>query len=444
MEEKQRKFRKGATSFYVVAFSTLILVIVAVSFASVIISAINRTSEDELSQSAYDSALAGVEDAKLAYASYIKCKEAGRTAAASEPTSLDVNCENIMYWMEHPDCDMVGHILGREITDSGVMIRETKSGDNEMQQAYTCVKIDTTIGDYRATLSSTNQTKVVQVGFSSPNAVANLDKIRVSWYTKKDTSSSIRNFTNFYNESGVSRVAFFPIGNSNISTPPTLMVGLIQTAKTFSLSDFNQSKGSQTDRATVYLVPVESNESNKSVVKKEIKSNYYIGTYDSNNNYNFISAANVTKTNDHGVINKPFAVYCNSASEFVCSVDIELPEPINGNRSNGTFAMMVSVPYGQPSTDFALQFFCKNGAVCNAEVGDINNDGDEKSVATMSNTQVEIDSTGRANNLYRRVLTRLESTDTKFAIPFYAIQLLGNGTTGSLMEKKMTVTQENY
>ena len=65
-----RKFRKGAASFYIVAISTLILLIVAMSFAAVIIYEVTRTSNDDLSQSAYDSALAGVEDAKLAFYNY--------------------------------------------------------------------------------------------------------------------------------------------------------------------------------------------------------------------------------------------------------------------------------------------------------------------------------------------------------------------------------------
>ena len=62
-----KKFRTGAASFYIVAFSTLILVIIAASFATAIVSEVMRSSNDDLSQSAYDAALAGVEDAKLAF-----------------------------------------------------------------------------------------------------------------------------------------------------------------------------------------------------------------------------------------------------------------------------------------------------------------------------------------------------------------------------------------
>ena len=69
------KTKRGAASFYIVAFSTLILVVLAMSFAAIIISEVSRTSNDDLAQSAYDSALAGVEDAKLAYYNYQSCLE---------------------------------------------------------------------------------------------------------------------------------------------------------------------------------------------------------------------------------------------------------------------------------------------------------------------------------------------------------------------------------
>ena len=107
------KFKKGAASFYIVAFATLILMIIAVSFASIIISEMNRTSKDDLAQSAYDSALAGVEDAKLAFSNYKKCIANGATA--KEPVSdAPLDCSAIVWYMEHPDCGMVGKILGRD------------------------------------------------------------------------------------------------------------------------------------------------------------------------------------------------------------------------------------------------------------------------------------------------------------------------------------------
>ena len=75
----KEKFKKGAASFYNVAFSTLILIIIATSFAVAIVAEVTRSSNDDLSQSAYDAALAGIEDAKLTFMNYQNCINSGTT-----------------------------------------------------------------------------------------------------------------------------------------------------------------------------------------------------------------------------------------------------------------------------------------------------------------------------------------------------------------------------
>ena len=60
----------------------------------------------------------------------------------------------------------------------------------------------------------------------------------------------------------------------------------------------------------------------------------------------------------------------------------------------------------------------------------------DTSLASLNGVQVLIDSTGRANDLYRRVEVRLEPADNAFAYPFYAVQV------GEALEKDLTVTSE--
>ena len=84
MTSTKKAFKKGAASFYIVAFSTLILMIIATSFAAIIISEITRTTNDDLSQSAYDSAMAGVEDAKLAFYNYQNCMTQKHVESSSD------------------------------------------------------------------------------------------------------------------------------------------------------------------------------------------------------------------------------------------------------------------------------------------------------------------------------------------------------------------------
>lgn len=431
----KKGLKRGVASFYVVAFSTLILVIVAASFAAIIISEINRTANDDLSQSAYDSALAGVEDAKLAFANYTSCLERGESKASGLNGDGVLSCGEIIYIMEDEEksCDMTARMLGRlsdNANDVGEVIVKESDVDNKMLQAYTCVKIQTVLKDYRSTLSEANSSKIVRVRLDDRDA-SEVKTVRISWYA--DSNSTLLNFNNFDN----SRVTFPSIVKKRAATPPTIGLTLIQTKKGgFSYSDFERTVGSNTDRGTLFLVPT----NNKEAAGKNLEDNYY-GAYNGLNN--MISSAGFIKSNDKTVKNLPYAVYCDpdGGNEFVCSATIALPDPVGGERSNDTFVFVVSLPYNQPSTDFALEL-CDNANGCSETR--VENDEEEiiSHQMNLKGMQISIDSTGRANDLFRRVETRLEGTDDAYPYPLYAIQLLGDENDKSLLKKKLNVTCE--
>ena len=104
-------------------------------------------------------------------------------------------------------------------------------------------------------------------------------------------------------------------------------------------------------------------------------------------------------------MNSPFQIKCEH-NEFACEVNLTgLNLPAGGNAM-----LVVSMPYGDLVTDFAVTLQKSDGSSINFE-----------------NVQVSVDSTGRANQLLRRVETRLDPADIFFPYPQYEIEL---GDTG--------------
>ncbi len=454
--------KKGAASFYIVAFSTLILVIIAASFATAVIHEVTRTSNNDLSQSAHDSALAGIEDAKLAFLNYERCKKGG--AGSTVPNgAAPITCNEIIYLMEHPDCYMVGRILGRlgekdtgEVLVSDV-IESSGNKQNNLNQAYTCVEIQTKLNDYRATLTSSNNQKVVKIDLADGVDASQISYAKIKWYSQ---SEQIGGYFNFANITGSSwRYAFEPIKNTVAATPPVISVDLIQTNATFVSDDFVKivlkgSGKSKTNRASMTFVP--TGDTSKATYNSGNNSNTRgIGIYNTTKSENFISSRQIASTNtaasNKGGSDYPYMVYCQTGKEFACEVTLDLPAPYDNNpsdttikRNNDTFMFVVTLPYGQPDADFAIEVYCNEGVSCSKTT--VNNSGvaeeTNSNLALLDGVQVNIDSTGRANDLYRRVETRLESADASFQYPLYGIQLLKNDSKEVLLNKNFPVTKE--
>ncbi|MBR2708797.1 hypothetical protein IKE98_00460 [Candidatus Saccharibacteria bacterium] len=455
--KKLDKTKKGAASFYVVAFSTLILVIVAASFATIIISEITRTSNDDLAQSAYDSALAGVEDAKLAYAAYEGCLQAedeikpNETMSCSQVISLvkegnaqlnnpDSSTNNTNGGIKSDKCDMVSSILGRTVNeeDGSVTVSESSTGeDNGMLQAYTCVIIKTDLSDYRSSVSSSNPTKLVPVKLAddSPVKAKDIKSVVISW--SSDAEVGIPKFNNFRDKDVV-----FPSATLMASAPPTIGVSLVQTGgDSFSMDSFTMTQGNQTNRGTVYLVPTN--------IEKDKRTGSSDTYYDTEGNVvpkeGFLYSNDKTATNQ----NKPYLVYCDpdAANGFLCSATLQLPEPVGGgDRNKDTFYFAVSLPYGRPATSFSMTF-CTGSNDCTVQK-DTTDDPDQEDkgeIVVLNGSQVAVDSTGKANDLFRRVEVRLEPRNTSFPYPLYGIQLLDTNKRESNIKKDLyTICEWNF
>ena len=414
------KFKEGAASFYIVAISTLILVIIAASFAAIIISELTRTSNDDLAQSAYDSALAGIEDAKLAYYNYRKCQ------SDSSFVSGSMSCDDVKDLVENSksseeSCSVVAKILGRsQELDGSVLISE--SGQNDMQQYYTCVKITDQITDTKVVLTESNPEYETSVKFDSEEIANKIEKIRVTWKAAEaDEAFAYAN----YSSNGLFNVNPKPL-------PAVISVGIVQTGDSFRLSSFDATDNGQTNRGTIYLVPRKSDTDTSSGANKK----FYIAGEN-----NAISKQALLKSNDKTTKNLPYSVLCNNDDE--CSATIELPKPIGGYRSDKTFITKTALPYGGPPTIITMEYYCEGGETCST-VTVADGISEDSNKAVLSGVQLKIDSTGKANDLYKRVETRLDLNGAS-PYPLYTIQTLKNSmgdTNGNIVKNPDYTTCE--
>ncbi len=352
--------KKGVASLYVVIFATILFGVITLSFIRIILSESQQTGNDDLSQSAYDAAMAGVEDAKLAVNQWYKSGRTGNLFetgditkdGCGDGTTSTFRLKSFLY---------PGSGAGE------VKIQDTTNSGNNTEQAYTCVLLKNIVDDYRSTLTSDTRTKVVPLGIDS-SKISTVNKIEISWYSKE-------NGLNFDNLNFTDKKLR---DKNNTSTPPVLSVTFLRTTGTIKIDDFNTSESS--DYGSMLFLPTDNG---TDVVTT-------------------LSEAAISNAGKSSVPNTPYRVQCYNGKEFACTVTLT---PTMTDIKNAM--LIISMPYGNTMTDF--QVVLKH----------------DDTVIPFENVQISVDSTGRANQLVRRVETRLDPTDLFFPYPEYEVELTG-------------------
>lgn len=407
--EAASAYKSGGVSLYIVVFLTLILGIITLGFTRIVLNDATETSNTDLYNSAYDSALAGIEDAKIALIKYHDCLSQGAVANQAAATNT---CPRIVYEIEHgiaeQSCDVVQAALGRDREQQQeVIIQETQSITDEgsakdLEQAYTCVKITEETESYLTTLTARDDNRIIPLRSANINEVS---AIEFSWYSSANgddnyMGSSLKknNTETAYAPPIVTLDLFWTDTNSD-----GYCAGVEAESPCFIIGELseNNSDSSGTDHAMLVFRPVSSG-GTKLVTKSDV----------------------LDHSDKHD--NAPIDVTCSADGSFYCSVVIELPDAFRHTpRATATSFLRATLPYERPSTDLSVSL-CKgiaNGACTDR--------------TQFTGVQAAIDSTGRANDLYRRLETRIELVDLFYPYPEYALYLSGDGNSA---EKHYYVT----
>ena len=456
MSSRQIKTRKGASAIYVVIFTATLLSVIALSFIRLMLSESTRTTNYSLSQSAYNSALAGIEDAKIVLIKYQNCLVSGNcppeyTAAFSGDMNSLTNSQ---------DCDLVPKLLGYSVTDTdGGNSPETsistggEDSSKAYNQAYTCVKVSRKSKDFIATLTKNNPTKIIPLRTGDNDKATSVNRLLISWFSRADLSavnntSGVIDSSYFSFDTSGSKMmgtirtnnGFLPAldyanwFNQKPSVPTTLQTTLIQTAPSFKTSEFYSSDtaSGRTNRGTILFRPSKNT---------SLKASNLITD---NNNYSNHIDGNPFVTSATKSQNNPMDVYCNYENNiewgngYACVADVRIPMPKTTSvdqRNDETFFLVLNLPYGEPKTEVSVEMKrCDDHTKSIFEPGNCSN-------VYFDGSQAVVDSTGRANDLFRRVEARIELTDSNFPLANFA--LAAYDPTDGNISKSFYVTTAN-
>lgn len=360
--KKQQLTKRGVVSIFVVIFTTLLVTIIAVSFVRLMLLDQQRAINADLADSAYDSALTGVEDAKRALLFYEReiCNDTSGSG-----------CQNITNtYLRGSHCGAVQAILGGADVNSEVLITSNVFGGGEqLDQAYTCVKIKYHTDNYIRDLEGDSGEQIIL----PLNFTADSQEITLSWH---DSGKDIA--TGPLNSFSIGSKPTWPSMWNNV--PPTLMVQYLDSGSAMP---------------TLFLRP---------------------STNGSSADFNY------DVTDPSNGKNAPVQpVKCDNVGAYRCVVSLRFPNVIKaGDRQK--FLKITKIYSNKTTLNFA---FNQPGVGFNG-------------------IQPEIDSTGRANYIVRRVKARVEFTAGNFPVPSASLNVGDGGLTKDFEVTERHAQGESY
>lgn len=370
----QQHKQSGAVSLFVVIFAALLMTVVTVGFVQLMLKDQQQSTANDLSQSAYDSAQAGVEDAKRLLILDELCRN--NAAAAG------VNCATIASALTpapgqfETGCDTLAKAgLVVENNNEAIIQQSTTDNSAKLDQAYTCVKIGVHTDTYKGQIG-VNQSNIVPIA-----GVSAFDRVEVSWFSKEDISSTTDDPAITFPGENTGDISLPPVGSEwAFNTPALLRTQLMQTGTNFKLTDFDDQASSKSNANTLFLYPAQNGLDEKDFALDARRS----------------------------ITNAPQQAKCHPSlndHEYACTTTLLLPAPIDGNVAQRNAFLRLSALYN--GAHYSLRL--KQGT----------------EYVKFDRVQPEVDSTGRANDMFRRVKARVELKGD-FTYPEAAVDIAGN------------------
>lgn len=374
---------KGVVSLFLVIFSALLITIITVAFIRIMVQEQQQATANDLSKSALESAQAGVEDAKRAIVTY-------RTQCKDSTTPECIQLRDALTNTSHP-CDTLekSGLYGVDEENDEVLIKRPDDGtlsdnsDRLLSQAYTCVKIYLDTLDYVGSISS-NSSRLIPLVSDEP-----FDRITVYWYSQQDIlevsdeSGSVVTTVDLPSDTKLSR-------DWPENRPAIIRAQLLQFGDSFRLSDFDRFE----NNSTLFLYPSSLGLNTMSFADDFRRSPNSRALRDVHCDPNF----SATSAN-------------NLFGQYACAATIELPNPINAadpSQRKTAYLRLNQIYKSNTHFKVVLEY------------------GSSREVREFKEVQPKVDSTGRANDLFRRVESRIDLEGSTIPNIEAAVDITGN------------------
>jgi len=345
----QNNKESGFVSLFTVIFFMLLVTIITVSFLRIMITEQRQSVDNDLSSNARAAAESGVEDAKRAILAYY-----------NSGTPSDLKAElTAAFGTDSNNCDS---LTGKTQVRAQLNITGNAISSSDIQQNYTCLNVKLNSPDY-VDSSSANTSVVFPI-----KGTGDYNQIKISWHLLSENVNSEGDGRPLALPPTVPLPLLPPQTGANswssLGYPAYLRVQLFgyPSAGSFNRSDLD------TRNRTVVLAPVAG-----------LTSVIDLGTADSNHQF------------DGSKSSPSSLVRCGSNftnyGAYLCTTTLQLPAGLASNANN--FFLRVTPIYGQ--THFRAQLF----------------NSTTNSAVEMNEVQPVIDSTGKAQDVFRRIQARV-------------------------------------
>lgn len=384
MNTRYRNHTRGAASIFVVAFFMLLIGVIALSFVNIVIQDQRQALNNDLSQSAYDSAAAGTEDGQRVLKWYAKnCQPDQISERAAQPAqeAQDTNADCAQFatgdtcnvqTISSTNRDAILPGVSTNGDSSEVKITQTSSDatdeDDKFDQAYTCVTVTAQTEDYQAIIKDGKSDTIIPLKTVNNTPV---QSIAIKWFSPAYIASDTVSIPDQDPDALIK-----PLRVSNAdgdtakgqkwgkTTPPILRVEVIPTRRSnININDINNAT------RTIFLYPSKNAAAVDSV------------------------AINSIEPSPLAKVTAPIAVKCDDTArddEFACAVTLSQLFYIGDDATQTDLFLRVTPLYNNSDLNVVLR---------DAAGG----------VIKFDNVAPKLDSTGRANDVYRRVSTRVQT-----------------------------------